>query len=61
MEDYHILECNQVSTHTPMNNIRKYEKKENAICKLITGSGTGFICQTTINNKNLIYLLFILN
>ena len=53
MEDYQILEYNQVSTPTPMNNIRRYQKKEDAICKLITGSGTGFICQTKIKDKTM--------
>ena len=40
MEDYHILECNQVSTPTPINNTRRYEQKEDAICELISDSGT---------------------
>ena len=40
MEDYQILEYNQVSTPTPMNNIRRYQKKEDAICKLISDLGT---------------------
>ena len=60
MENYHILECNQVSTPTPMNNIRRYQKKEDAICKLISDSGTplgtGFFCQTTIKNKTIKFL-----
>ena len=61
MENYQILECNQVSTPTPMNNTRRYEQKEDAICKLISDSGTplgtGFFCQVTIKNKT-IKLLF---
>ena len=60
MEDYHILECNQVSTPTPMNNIRRYQKKEDAICKLIsdlgTPLGTGFFCQITIKYKTIKFL-----
>ena len=50
MEDYQILECNQVSTPTPMNNIRRYQKKEDAICKLIIDEkrGTGFF----LSNNN---------
>ena len=60
MEDYHILECNQVSTPTPMNNIRRYQKKEDAICKLISDSGTPlgtwFFCQTKIKYKTIKFL-----
>ncbi len=60
MENYQILECNQVSTPTPINNTRRYEQKEDAICELISGSGTplgtGFFCQTTINNKTMKFL-----
>ena len=60
MEDYQILEYNQVSTPTPMNNIRRYQKKEDAICKLISDSGTplgtGFFCQTTIKYKTIKFL-----
>ena len=60
MENYQILECNQVSTPTPINNTRRYEQKEDAICELISDSGTplgtGFFCQTTINNKTMKFL-----
>ena len=60
MENYQILECNQVSTPTPMNNTSRFEQKEDAICELISGSGiplgTGFFCQTTINNKTMKFL-----
>ena len=52
MEDYQILECNQVSTPTPMNNTSRFEQKEDAICELISDSGiplgTGFF----LSNKN---------
>ena len=61
MEDYHILECNQVSTSIPMNDMRTHEQKEDAICKLISDSGipigTGFFCQTKIKNKTIKFLL----
>ncbi len=60
MEDYHKLECIQVSTPTPMNNKRRYQKKEDAICELISDSGTslgtGFFCQTTIQYKTIKFL-----
>ena len=60
MENYQILECNQVSTPTPINNTRRYEQKEDAICELISDSGTplgtGFFCQTTIKNKTIKFL-----
>ena len=61
MEDYHILECNQVSTSIPMNDMKTHEQKENRICKLISDSGTplgtGFFCQTKIKNKTIKFLL----
>ena len=64
MEDYHKIECIQVSTTTHMNNKRRYQKKEDAICKLISDSGTplgtGFFCQTTIKSK-IIKFLFTCN
>ena len=60
MENYQILESNQVSTPTPMNNTSRFEQKEDAICELISGSGiplgTGFFCQTIINNKKMKFL-----
>ena len=36
-----------------MKNIKRYQKKEDAICKLKTGSGTGFFCQIEINDKTM--------
>ena len=60
MENYQILESNQVSTPIPMNEMRTYKQKENAICKLISDSGTplgtGFFCQTTIKYKTIKFL-----
>ena len=46
MEECLIPKSNQVSTPIPMNEMRTYKQKENAICKLISDSetplGTGF-------------------
>ena len=56
--DY-IPEPNQVTSPMVIDNIDRYKKKD-AICKLITGSGTGFICQTKMKNK-IMKFLFINN
>ena len=52
IRDY-IPEQNQVQSPIDMDNIDRYKKKKDAICKLITGSGTGFICQTKIKDKTM--------
>ena len=61
MEEALIPKSNQVSTPIPMNEMRTYKQKENAICKLISDSGTplgtGFFCQTKIKNKTIKFLL----
>ena len=48
--DY-IPESNQVQEPIAMINFERYSTKKDAVCKLITGSGTGFICQTKIKDK----------
>ena len=50
--DY-IPGTNQVQSPIDLENIERYKKKKDAICKLITGSGTGFICQTKIKDKTM--------
>ena len=64
MEECLMLESNQVSAPIDMKNIRRYQKKENAICKLITDKGiplgTGYFCPITIKNK-IIKFLFTCN
>ena len=54
-EKGYILEINQTSSPIDMKNFARYLKKEDAICELIThsGSGTGFICQTKIKDKTM--------
>jgi hypothetical protein len=60
MEKNYIPESNQISAPIPMNNIKRYLKKEDAICKFITNEGrplgTGFFCQTTIKNNTIKFL-----
>ena len=34
-------------------NMKRYLKKEDAVCKLITGSGTGFFCKFTVNGRTM--------
>ena len=47
------LEQNQKSKPIPVKNMKRYLKKENAACKLITGKGSGFFCQFKMNNKTM--------
>ena len=60
MEEALIPKSNQVSTPIPMNEMSTYKQKENAICKLISDSGTplgtGFFCQITIKYKTIKFL-----
>ena len=53
-------ESKQFAAPIPMNNMRRYQKKEDAICKLITDKGeqigTGFFCQTIIKNNTIKFL-----
>ena len=44
-----IREQNTVSKPMEFKNLKKYLKKEDAVCKLITGNGTGFFCKFEIN------------
>ena len=56
-KDY-IPEQNQKARPIEMGNFKRYLKKEDAICKLLTdaGTGTGFICQTKIKDKIMKFL-----
>ena len=40
-----------------LDNLKKYLKKENAACKLITGNGTRFFCELQLNNNTMKVLL----
>ena len=48
-----IQEQNTVSKPIELKNMKRYFEKEDAVCKLITGNGTGtgFFCKFIINNK----------
>ena len=50
-----IPEKNQEARPLNMKNIKRYQKKEDAICKIKinNGSGTGFFCQIELNNKKM--------
>ena len=48
-----IIEQNTVSKPIEIKNLKRYLKKEDAICKLITGSGTGFFCKFTVNGRTM--------
>ena len=39
------------------NNLKRYLKKEDAACKLITGNGTGFFCELQLQNNTMKVLL----
>ena len=56
-KDY-IPEQNQKARPIEMGNFKRYLKKEDAICKLLTdaGRGTGFICQTKMKDKIMKFL-----
>ena len=53
MGNDYMPEKNQVSAPISIKNINRYLKKKDAICKLITGSGTGFICQIKKKDKTM--------
>ena len=44
-----IPEQNTVSKPIEIKNLIRYLKKSDAVCKLITGSGTGFFCKLKVN------------
>ena len=46
-----IPEQNTVSKPIEIKNLKRYLKKEDAVCKLITGSGTGFFCKFEVNGR----------
>ena len=46
-----IPEQNTVSQPMEVKNMKRYLKKEDAVCKLITGSGTGFFCKFEVNGR----------
>ena len=46
-----IIEQNTVSKPIEIKNLKRYLKKEDAVCKLITGSGTGFFCKFEVNGR----------
>ena len=48
-----ITEQNTVSQPMELKNMKRYLKKEDAVCKLITGSGTGFFCKFTVNGRTM--------
>ena len=48
-----IPEQNTVSKPIEIKNLKRYLKKEDAVCKLITGSGTGFFCKFTVNGRTM--------
>ena len=48
-----IPEQNTVSKPIEIKNLKRYLKKEDAICKLITGSGTGFFCKSIVNDRTM--------
>ena len=48
-----IPEQNTVSKPIEIKNLKRYLKKEDAVCKLITGSGTGFFCKFKVNGRTM--------
>ena len=49
-----IPEQNTVSKPIEIKNMKRYLKKEDAVCKLITGSGgTGFFCKFKVNGRTM--------
>ena len=48
-----IIEQNTLSKPIKIKNLKRYLKKEDAICKLITGSGTGFFCKSIVNDRTM--------
>ena len=48
-----IIEQNTVSKPIEIKNLKRYLKKEDAVCKLITGSGTGFFCKFIVNGRTM--------
>ena len=46
-----IIEQNTVSKPIEIKNLIRYLKKSDAVCKLITGSGTGFFCKFEVNGR----------
>ena len=48
-----IIEQNTVSKPIEIKNLKRYLKKEDAVCKLITGSGTGFFCKFKVNGRTM--------
>ena len=48
-----IPEQNTVSQPMEVKNMKRYLKKEDAVCKLITGSGTGFFCKFKVNGRTM--------
>ena len=43
--------------HIPLNILQKCFEKQTAICKILTGKGTGFFCKLNLKNKSIIGLL----
>ena len=41
----------------PLNILQKCLEKQTAICKILTGKGTGFFCKLNLKNKSIIGLL----
>ena len=50
-------EQNTKSKPIPLYNMKRYLKKEDAACKLITGKGTGFFCELQLKNNTMKVLL----
>ena len=48
-----IPEQNTVSKPIEIKNLIRYLKKSDAVCKLITGSGTGFFCKFKVNGRTM--------
>ena len=48
-----IPEQNTVSKPIEFKNMKRYFEKEDAVCKLITGNGTGFFCKFTVNGRTM--------
>ena len=44
-----ILEQNSVGKPIEFKKMKRYSQKEDAVCKLITGNGTGFFCKFEVN------------
>ena len=41
----------------PVDSLEKCLEKKTAICKILTGKGTGFFCKLNLKNKSIIALL----